>query len=84
MRMTHKASPLLLCILVFALSNLPGCTGQVFFRPEEEVTPGQAEDIEFHVPDGGLHEITIELDCTTASGAGLRIFIPEKAVTPGE
>ncbi len=40
MRMTPWASPIALPLLV--LISLAGCTGQVFLRPEEEVTPGEA------------------------------------------
>jgi len=45
-----------------------------------EITPGLGQTLMIDVPEG-KHTITIQLDCTTARSASLRVFIPEKAVT---
>jgi hypothetical protein len=41
-----------------------------------------ANDLIIEVP-AGHHELAIQLDCTTADCASLRVFIPEHAVTNG-
>ncbi|MBD3162825.1 MAG: hypothetical protein GF346_10535 [Candidatus Eisenbacteria bacterium] len=47
-----------------------------------EITPGRGRVIEFEIPDGE-HEVTIQLDGTTAGGAALRIRVPKRELKVG-
>lgn len=61
----------------FALKSKASHTA--IYPDQPEITPGKGRDLEFTVPEG-LHRVRFNLDCTTSSGATLRILVPEKGL----